>query len=379
MAEAGPTALRRTAGWALPTPAAPEPKVLAKVAELLGRAKHPVIVTSRIGRDVHAVGALRRLAELVGVPVIGRLEAVNLPTNHALLRRSPVEGAELLEEADLVLVVSCDVPWIPARQKLAPSCVIVHVDPDPVRADMPLWTFPAHLSVTSDAGLALGQLADLMEVMDEGLHRTWKLRASVLRRSGRTSPATSTGLDVAGVVDALNRLLDPEDIVVEEAASNASAVLEALERTLPGTLLSAGGPGLGWALGASVGIKMASGRRVVAVVGDGAFLFGSPVSALALAAEASAPFLTVVLDNDGYRASRRPVLELFPLGASAEQGSVVGTSFAHPPDQAAVARACGASGETVTDASQLLPALSRGLRAVEQGWCSVVTVRIAQR
>lgn len=128
-----------------------------------------------------------------------------------------------------------------------------------------------------------------------------------------------------------------------------------------------------------MGIAMASGRRVVAVVGDGAFLFGSPVSALALAAEASAPFLTVVLDNDGYRASRRPVLELFPRGVSAEQGVVVGTNFAHPPDQAAVARACGAFGEIVTEAAELLPALSRGLQAVDQGRCAVVTVHIDQR
>jgi acetolactate synthase-1/2/3 large subunit len=385
MADAGPAALRRTWGWALPTPAAPEPRMLAKVAELLAGAEHPVIVTSRVGRDVRAVEALRRLAELVGVPVVGRPEAVNLPTDHPLLCRSQAVGTKLLEQADLVLVVSCDVPWIPARQRLAPNCVVVHVDPDPVRADMPLWTFPADCSITADPGLALSQLADLMEVMGDGFRNEWARRSSWLRQAApapapdRALAPVSTGLGVVDVVGALNKLLGPEDIVVEETASNTSAVVEALDRTLPGTLLSAGGPGLGWALGASVGIAMASGRRVVAVVGDGAFLFGSPVSALALAAEVSVPFLTVVLDNDGYRASRRPVLELFPQGASAEQGVVVGTSFAHPPDQTAVARACGAFGETVADGLELLPALRRGLQAVDQGRCAVVTVRIAQR
>jgi len=379
MEEAGPVALRRTEGWARPTPAAPDPGMLAQVATVLARAEHPVIVTSRVGRDVGAVGELRRLVELVGIPVVGRPEAVNLPTDHALLRRDPAEGAKLLENADVVLVVACDVPWIPARQRFAPQCTVIHIDPDPVRADMPMWTFPAHLSLTADAGIALGQLADLMEAMDDGLRQGWERRAVELRQSGPAPAPMSTGLDVARVVEALNVLLDPEDIVVEEAVSNTGAVVEALDRTVPGTLHSAGGPGLGWALGASVGIKMASpGRRVVAVVGDGAFLFGSPVSALCLAAEATAPFLTIILDNNGYRASRRPVLDLFPDGASVEQGSVVGTSFAQPPDQNLVARACGASGETVSQLSELVPAISRGIQAVDEGRCAVVSVRITQ-
>lgn len=380
MDEAGDPGVRRTGGWARPAPAAPEPGALAEVAGLLARAEHPVIVTSRVGRDVEAGRELRRLVELVGVPVVGRPEAVNLPTDHPLLRRSPSEASELLKSADLVLVVACDVPWIPARQQLAPGCVVVHIDPDPVRADMPMWTFPAHLSLTADAGVALRELADLMHEEDDTSRQRWGRRsAESLRRDPTGSPASSE-LDVLRVVGTLNSLLGPEDVVVEEAVSNTGTVVEVLDRTLPGTLLSAGGPGLGWALGASVGVKMASpGRRVVALVGDGAFLFGSPVSALCLAAEASAPFLAVVLDNDGYRASRRPVLELFPQGISAEQGLVVGTSFAQPPDQAAVARACGASGETVTTLPELAPAIRRGLQVVDEGRCAVVSVRITQR
>jgi len=72
------------------------------------------------------------------------------------------------------------------------------------------------------------------------------------------------------------------------------------------------------------------------------------------------------------------VLDLFPDGASVEQGSVVGSSFAQPPDQALVARACGASGETVSQLSELVPAISRGMQAVDEGRCAVVSVRIAQ-
>ena len=117
----------------------------------------------------------------------------------------------------------------------------------------------------------------------------------------------------------LNQVIDAEDIVIEEAVTNASAVYEGLERTRPGTLTGPGGPGLGWALGGALGVKLARpDRRVITVTGDGSFLFGVPTSALMMAAEWGTPFLAVILNNKGYRASRLPVYGLFPDGASAQ-------------------------------------------------------------
>jgi acetolactate synthase I/II/III large subunit len=118
-------------------------------------------------------------------------------------------------------------------------------------------------------------------------------------------------------------------------------------------------------------------RRVVALVGDGSFMFGVPTAAFCLAAEAEAPILVVVLNNDGYRASRLPVFELFPDGLSAGRGDAIGTRFRVPPDFAAVARACHAHGESVDDREELVPALRRALKALEAGRSGVVDVRIA--
>jgi acetolactate synthase-1/2/3 large subunit len=107
-------------------------------------------------------------------------------------------------------------------------------------------------------------------------------------------------------------------------------------------------------------------------------MFAVPTAALCLAAEADAPILAVVLNNDGYRASRLPVFELFPDGVSASRGDAVGTRFRHPPDLAAVARACHAHGETVDDRAELMPALRRALESLEAGRSAVVDVRIAR-
>ncbi len=174
-------------------------------------------------------------------------------------------------------------------------------------------------------------------------------------------------------------MLSPDDLVVEEAVTNRGAVREHLVRLRPGTLYGAGAPGLGWALGGALGVKLASpGRRVVSICGDGSFLFSVPTSALTMAAELESPFLVVVLNNGGYRAARLPVYDLFPEGHSVAAGNAVGTRFDMPPDFAELARACGAHGERVETIKDLAGALERGFAALDAGRVALVDVLIDQ-
>ncbi len=355
---------------ARPVGPAMAPDAVELVSGLLATARRPVIVTTRVGRRPGGSEALARLADAVGCPVVGRPEAVNLPTDHPMACRDPARSAELVGAADLVIVVEADVPWVPGFVQPSDDATIVVIDPDPVHSSMPLWTFPADVSIIADGAVALGQLADAAATRPRAARDVAPVNAE-------PSPRRGGGLNADDVMLALNEVLRPDDLVVEEAVTNVDAVQRLLERTEPGTLFSNGGPGLGWSLGASVGIKLASpDRRVVAVVGDGSFLFGVPTSAFCLAAEADAPFLAVVLDNDGYRASRQPVFQLFPDGESARRGDAVATRFRRPPDLAATARACGGWGETVAEASGLVELLTRALKVVESGTPAVVDVQL---
>jgi acetolactate synthase-1/2/3 large subunit len=98
-----------------------------------------------------------------------------------------------------------------------------------------------------------------------------------------------------------------------------------------------------------------------------------------MAAEMKTPFLTVILNNDGYRASRLPVYDLFPEGASAAASDAVGTTFQSAPDFSALAKACHAYGERVERLPELAAALRRCLDVVEGGQAAVLDVCIAQR
>ncbi len=88
---------------------------------------------------------------------------VSIPTLHPLHRRSPARRAAALREADLVLVAECDVPWIPRAVAPAEGAVVVHLDPEPLKATMPLWAFPIDHALQADGATALAQLVQVLE------------------------------------------------------------------------------------------------------------------------------------------------------------------------------------------------------------------------
>jgi len=175
------------------------------------------------------------------------------------------------------------------------------------------------------------------------------------------------------VAAGLGEVLPPDAVLIEEATTNQEVIRRHAHREQPGTLFHPVGPGLGWAPGAAVGIKLAApDRHVVVVSGDGSFVFGSPIAALYAAQQAGAPYLHVIMDNGGYNASKMPVLGLFPEGASARADAFPGVRFENPPDYAQIARGCHAYGERVADPDEVVPALRRAFAALEEGQAAVL-------
>lgn len=115
----------------------------------------------------------------------------------------------------------------------------------------------------------------------------------------RTGGTSINWLTPAAVFAALAERLDPLTVVVEESPSSRDGLQGELPARHPLGYLSAAMGGLGFALGAATGIKLADPQRpVVAVVGDGSALYG--IQALWSAAHYGAGVLFVVLDNGSY-------------------------------------------------------------------------------
>lgn len=368
------------------TPAA-DPAAVATAAGWLADAEWPVLITGRTGRDPGSVKELVALCDLIGLPVIDSREYLNLPSDHACYVRDAKRIAGVLERADLVLVIDSEVPWVPLVSAPSEDARVVQIDMDPVKLSMPSWGFSVDLPIQADSAKALPQLIEALRACETSRRRErWGARRAALQsaatdahRYGRDTdvpgPPDATPVSAESAMTALNRSLPTRAVLLEEATTNDLVVREHIDRTEPGTCFAIGAAGLGWIMGAAIGVKLAKPEAdVVAVCGDGSFMFCAPVAALWAAHSANAPFLTVILNNGGYRASKNPVVSLFPHGASARSGDFTGTVLGQELHYAEIAQACGAYGERVVRLDQLEGAYQRGFEATRRGQCAVVDI-----
>jgi benzoylformate decarboxylase len=268
------------------------------LSELVEEAEAPAIVVGAGADDPATWAALVELAERLVAPVFQepfgaragfpqdhRLYAGVLSANRAKLR-------EQLAPFDAVLVVGAPAfrqtgyspgPFTEPGTRL----VLVSADPEEI------YRSPAELAV----------LAPLAAVCRELAH-------SVERRDRRPPellgppplpepPAPGEPLLADHVLAALAERLTRDTIVLEEAPVDRPTLHERLRAREPLGYLSAAQGGLGFAIPAAAGLRMALPQRpVVAVVGDGSALY--QIQAVWSAKRYRAGPLYVVLANGGY-------------------------------------------------------------------------------
>ncbi|KAL4864281.1 hypothetical protein BDV12DRAFT_176386 [Aspergillus spectabilis] len=68
-----------------------------------------------------------------------------------------------IQTADVILIVDCDVPWIPTQCRPQKSARIFHIDIDPLKRLMPLAYVPALRRYTTDAYTSISQIASFIQ------------------------------------------------------------------------------------------------------------------------------------------------------------------------------------------------------------------------
>jgi benzoylformate decarboxylase len=143
----------------------------------------------------------------------------------------------------------------------------------------------------------------------------------------------------------LGAVLPDDAVVVDESASSLAYVLRYLPFRTPGSFFASKTGTLGWAMGAAVGVQLASpGRKVVSTIGDGSVMY-SP-QALWTAARYRLPITYVVPNNASYAILKSGMLT---LGLdSAKRGFYPGMDLVDPEiDYVALARSLGVRAERV--------------------------------
>ena len=361
------------------SPPGPDPEMLEEAAKLLGGAQHPLLVTASGGRTLDSARAIEQLAQMLAVPVVHyRPRHLALSTEHPM--HCGWDPHPLLKEADVVLVVDCDVPWIPKEGKPKAEAKVIHVGPDPLFASYPLRGFRADIALTGAVAPTLQALWRAAQKQAVSLQRIEERRKAVslvsddIRRKGRAGvdpmPASITGKWLSACV---NKVLDDNTILVNEYPT----VLEEMVIREPGRYFgnpSAGG--LGWGMGAALGAKLASpDKTVICAIGDGAYMFGNPTAAHYVSEAMRLPVLFVIANNARWAAVHRSTLATYPKGFAAAEKEPPFATLEPSPRFEHVVQASGGHGERVSQPKELMPALERALRVVkEEGRQAVLNV-----
>jgi acetolactate synthase-1/2/3 large subunit len=355
----------------------PQPAV-AQVYDAIVRAKRPIVITAYLGRQPAAVERLTRLSERLGIGVCEvSPEYLNFPGDHA--HHLSYRRNTLVDEADLILMLDVDVPWIPTKVQPAAGTRIIHIDADPVKDRVGFWHFPAHETYHADILLVLDQL--LAQGHGEAAGRdarcAWiaeaKRRVAVPAVFAGRGPITMDELSMA-----VGELVTERTIVLFEEPSGTEAIPSVLRMRRPGSWFASGGAGLGWGINAAAGAKLAQpDAEVIAVVGDGSYLFGVPSSAYWVASTYKTPHLTVIYNNGGWHSPKLSTLWVHPEG-TAKRNDTFWVTMGAGARLADLAAAAGdVEAHRVSEREALRPTLARALATVRAGKAAVVEVMIA--
>ncbi|WP_258000496.1 thiamine pyrophosphate-requiring protein [Bacillus sp. Marseille-P3661] len=356
---------------------------IAQLIDDINQAENPLIITSNVGREQKAVSELVQFAEKLVIPVIEiDPNYMNFPSDSPLHQGYQTDG--ILQEADLIIVIDSDVPWVPSKGQPNSTSKVYYIDPDPLKEKIPLWYVPSEKFYQADSYVVLKQLNEFLRNQPANQKAAarlskYKERHNNLRLSwvkNEENSIADNAISPQFLSACLREVIEEDTIVLNETITNSLNVLKHLPRTKPGTYYGNGGTSLGWHGGAAIGVKLAAeNNTVVALAGDGGFLFSVPSSVHWIAKRYQAPFMTVIYNNHGWNATKQNVLRLHPNGI-ASQNDTYWVNFEEPSNYAKISEGGGAYGETVTEPSQLKAALIRGLAAVKRGQSAVIDVHL---
>ena len=357
----------------------PDPKSVAQLADWIAGAERPLIIVSTLPAEAPAV--LAQLAERVAIPVVvNNPRTMCLPSSHSM--HFGFEPGALLGDADLVIVIDADAPWIPSLQNPPAGSHVVHIGEEPFFVRYPMRTFPSDLAIqagTVNTLTALNAAIGSRLQMAEARIAARRTRLTERMRTRRAQLAKDSTPGPTISPEYLSRCIG-EAVGIDAVIFNEYSLRAAqIQREKPNTLFALGpAGGLGWGLGAALGAKLAAPDKfIVATLGDGAYMFANPMVGHWVSAVHNLPILTVLFNNSRYGAVRNATMSMFKDGVAGEDGGRTLADLDPSPPFEEMARAQGAHAERVEKPADLPDALARARAAVvnegKQALLNVIT------
>ncbi|BAB67519.1 thiamine pyrophosphate-requiring protein [Sulfurisphaera tokodaii] len=287
---------------------------LVKAKKMIEESERPIIITWRGGRRKEWFDSIKTFADKVGIPVLNYIgEVVNYSGEMGLDRID-------LSTVDLAIVVEAEVPYIPKKTKFDGK--IIKVDVDPSYSYIPFYGFPCDLCIQS----TVSEFFDQLDVKEK---KEWKEKVKELRLQQEKKKEEEIeqlrkrrSIHPRYLSYVIGKVIGKDDVILNEYPFNPRYTKLDFGQYFADPSFGH----LGWALGASFGVSLTN-RKVIATVGDGAFIFGVPEAFYYAISTYGGNVTVIIYDNGGWLASAEAVEEVFPEGLAKAKQYFPGADF----------------------------------------------------
>jgi benzoylformate decarboxylase len=326
----------------------PDAGALQALVAALSSSKSPALVVGPGVDRAQAVDLAIRVAEKAraAVWVSPFSPRCSFPERHpqfaGFLHASPAQLSDALSGHDLVVVIGAPAFTFHVEGHASifdGATTIFQITDDPDAAAIT----PFGTSIIATMTPALTMLLDLLPETT---------RAKPAGRVLPPAPISGDPIPVEFLLHALATAMPDDAMLVEEAPSHRPAMQKFMPMRGQDSFYTMASGGLGYGLPAAVGVALGTpGRRTVCLIGDGSAMYS--IQALWTAAQRKLPLTVVVINNAGYGAMRS-------FSQVMQVRNVPGLDLPGI-DFVAIAQGLGCDAVRVSKASELAPALKRGL------------------
>ena len=328
---------------------APLPDVdrIKDAASLVAASKHPMIFVG--SGAIHAREEILELAEMIDAPVVAFRSGRGIVSNAHELGLTMAAAYRLWPTTDLMIGIGTrlELPTMSRwpYQPVGLKSIRIDIDPSEMRRYTP------HVAVISDSKAGTREL--LAAVSKAGYGKISGRRASIREASAAALQEIQKVQPQMTYLNILREVLPANAIVTDELSQVGFASWYGFPVYEPRTFVTSGYQGtLGSGFPTALGAKVANpDRAVVAITGDGGFMFG--VQELATAVQYNIGVVTLVFNNNAYGNVRRDQRTRF-------DGRVVAADLVNP-DFVKLAESFGIAASRVTAPDQFRAALEKAL------------------
>jgi acetolactate synthase-1/2/3 large subunit len=337
-----------------PVPPVPAPSQIQLAAEMISKAKYPMIIA---GNGVIRAGAADQLlafAEKLNIPVATTFMAKGvIPFSHRLcLGAVGLKAYDYVmcgfERADVIITVGYDMveyhphPWNPGKNHK-----IVHIAALPSEVDE---HYNVAVEVQGHVGAALRSIAELA-TPQQG-NAAAGVRMAIVDDISEDAEDQSFPMKPQKICWDIRRALPPEAIVISDVGAHKMWMARMYQAERPNTcIISNGFASMGIGLPGAIAAKFAFPERIaLTVTGDGGFMMNC--QELETALRMNTPIIVLIWNDDCYGLIEWHQLRRFKRTSNVKFGN---------PDFVKFAESFGAKGYRVKAADELVPIIKQAI------------------